>query len=229
MLAYGDAMDKAQQILDHLDRIPERQHAFAASLAEQMQTRGSLSEKQFYWFDQFYTQATSEQAPATNAPATGTAERFPQIVAMFKSAIEAASKDGEGIEQMRLRLETHDGLKIRLKRTESGRFVGDIYANERGTAIAERLGFDTSRGGTWFARISWDDGTLTPNNALINSPEFSSVLQLLRELNEDATAAMKVQGQRTSACGMCGRKLTNEVSRQYGIGPICRGKWGLGG
>lgn len=29
-------------------------------------------------------------------------------------------------------------------------------------------------------------------------------------------------GQEIGSCGVCGRTLTNEVSRAYGIGPICR-------
>lgn len=34
--------------------------------------------------------------------------------------------------------------------------------------------------------------------------------------------AMKLYGQKIGRCGHCGLRLTDEVSRAYGIGPICR-------
>ena len=36
-----------------------------------------------------------------------------------------------------------------------------------------------------------------------------------------------VQGQKTGTCCMCNAELTNALSIELGIGPICRGKWGL--
>lgn len=42
-------------------------------------------------------------------------------------------------------------------------------------------------------------------------------------------AAMLRYGIELGHCGHCGRTLTNEVSRSYGIGPICRGKMGWQG
>lgn len=45
---------------------------------------------------------------------------------------------------------------------------------------------------------------------------------------EDAGAkeAMLRYGREIGSCGHCGRTLTNEESRQAGIGPVCRGKLG---
>jgi len=38
--------------------------------------------------------------------------------------------------------------------------------------------------------------------------------------------AMLRYGQELGHCGHCGRTLTNELSREYGIGPVCRAKMG---
>lgn len=43
----------------------------------------------------------------------------------------------------------------------------------------------------------------------------------------DPLAAALRYGQRTGVCACCGRKLTNAVSIEAGIGPVCREKWGL--
>lgn len=40
-------------------------------------------------------------------------------------------------------------------------------------------------------------------------------------------AAAKMYGQNTGSCSCCGRQLTNALSIELGIGPICREKFGL--
>lgn len=47
---------------------------------------------------------------------------------------------------------------------------------------------------------------------------------VLRKIAEDPEAAMLLYGREIGKCGHCGRTLTNEESREAGIGPICRGK-----
>lgn len=51
---------------------------------------------------------------------------------------------------------------------------------------------------------------------------------VLARIAEDGwKAAMLRYGREIGSCGHCGRTLTNEESREYGIGPICRGKMGF--
>jgi len=56
-------------------------------------------------------------------------------------------------------------------------------------------------------------------------PEW--VLESLKTLAENPLGEAQAYGQRTGECSCCGRELTNEVSIELGIGPICREKWGL--
>ena len=44
---------------------------------------------------------------------------------------------------------------------------------------------------------------------------------------QDPLAAAVEYGKATVRCSCCGRSLTNKLSRQLGIGPICRTSWGL--
>jgi hypothetical protein len=39
--------------------------------------------------------------------------------------------------------------------------------------------------------------------------------------------AAKAYGLRYAICGCCGRALTNQESRERGVGPICAEKWGF--
>lgn len=50
---------------------------------------------------------------------------------------------------------------------------------------------------------------------------------LLAEIAKDEPAAMALYGKEIGQCGRCGRTLTDEVSRAFGLGPECRGKLGL--
>jgi hypothetical protein len=43
----------------------------------------------------------------------------------------------------------------------------------------------------------------------------------------DPYAAAKLYGQNTGTCSCCGLELTNPLSIELGIGPICREKFGL--
>ena len=45
-------------------------------------------------------------------------------------------------------------------------------------------------------------------------------------MESGANEALKRFGQEVGSCGHCGRTLTDETSRAYGIGPVCRGKLG---
>lgn len=50
---------------------------------------------------------------------------------------------------------------------------------------------------------------------------------ILAEIAKDPNGAMARYGQELGHCGRCGRTLTDETSRELGIGPVCRGEMGL--
>jgi hypothetical protein len=56
---------------------------------------------------------------------------------------------------------------------------------------------------------------------LENVPQ-GAILPILRRIGDDPEAAMALYGHEIGQCGACGRRLTNELSRRLGIGPICR-------
>lgn len=49
--------------------------------------------------------------------------------------------------------------------------------------------------------------------------------RLLRKVLDDPLSAARRYGLELGTCSDCGRTLTNAESREYGIGPVCRGKW----
>lgn len=61
-------------------------------------------------------------------------------------------------------------------------------------------------------------------------PTFSCTDATKAALNEIAAnpgEAARLYGKKTGRCACCGKELTNAVSIEMGIGPICAGKWGI--
>lgn len=52
--------------------------------------------------------------------------------------------------------------------------------------------------------------------------ERNMQVQVVRAIAEAPAEAAKLYGQEIGSCGVCGRTLTDETSRAYGIGPVCR-------
>jgi hypothetical protein len=50
---------------------------------------------------------------------------------------------------------------------------------------------------------------------------------ILKRIAANPSEAMRLYGKHKSRCGICHRRLTNDESRTYGIGPICRARWGF--
>jgi hypothetical protein len=68
----------------------------------------------------------------------------------------------------------------------------------------------------------------------VDGVEFKAVreasegtISALHRIAENPMEAAVRYGQKTGKCSCCGRKLTNKVSIEMGIGPICAGTWGL--
>lgn len=53
------------------------------------------------------------------------------------------------------------------------------------------------------------------------------VAELLTAVAKDPTGQARLFGQKTGICCCCGRELTDPISVEAGIGPICAEKWGL--
>lgn len=55
----------------------------------------------------------------------------------------------------------------------------------------------------------------------------ASTVDALQRIAANPMEAAVRYGQKTGKCSCCGRKLTNKVSIEMGIGPICAETWGL--
>lgn len=71
-------------------------------------------------------------------------------------------------------------------------------------------------------------GKISPEG--IYAPSFAATaetIELVKATAEDPLGIAVAYGRRTGNCACCGRTLTNRVSVELGIGPICRDNWGM--
>jgi Family of unknown function (DUF6011) len=91
------------------------------------------------------------------------------------------------------------------------------YAIDWGTDGAEDIKFYQIKQGKLYAQASAE---LWPINNL------DQVNKALEVIKADPKGASILYGLKLGVCGICGRTLTNQESRDLGIGPICAKKMG---
>ena len=116
--------------------------------------------------------------------------------------IAFASARDKGIKTPKLRLDSF----IFSRAPDTGRNAGSIYVKEDGTYLGKIAA-----------------GKFTATGACDESAK-ARVIAAAANPHESA----KAYGLRTGSCSCCGRELTNGLSIDLGIGPICREKFGWG-
>lgn len=180
------------------NRYPEEANGFIVSIAQQLFSKGFLTENQTgAWYRGKAKLAQIQEARKVESAAkSGQADLTP-IRKMFETAVS------NGFKKPIYRAE---GLKISLAPT-SGRNAGALYVVEiEGDAYQGKVF------GVQFQAVGSANSETLPRLQAIAANPFEAAVRF---------------GQRTGTCSCCGRKLTNKISIDLGIGPVCREKWGL--
>lgn len=116
-------------------------------------------------------------------------------------AVSFAAANAAGIKFPKLRM--GDGL-VFSRAPDTGRNAGAIYVKCYGAYIGKIMD------GRYLSTPGLSDATVAQVIAVAANPHD----------------AAKVYGMKTGKCSCCGRELTNGLSIELGIGPICRDKFG---
>ena len=114
---------------------------------------------------------------------------------------------------------------IDLRQVQAGR-----YAVINGQGEVTFLRIDRPDHGTWegwvFVKVQVSDDFQRIGAQRPQEPTYRGQWPaLLAQVLADPQGCAKRYGQAIGSCASCGRTLTNAESREYGIGPECRGKW----
>lgn len=178
---------------------------FINSLSNQLFKKGCLSEKQVEaWYrGKAKLDLIRSKREAEAREAQVTVDLTP-IRTIFETAVS------NGYKRPKYRAE---GLEIS-RAPMTGRNPGALYIKNESDAYGGKVvevTFHPSR-----------DGKAT------DFTPSGSAGDALKIIAADPLGAAVRYGNRTGRCACCGRELTNDVSIQRGIGPICAARWGLG-
>lgn len=173
-------------------------NGFAASLCENFQKYGNLSDKQVAAAERMVAKVAATRAARA-------AERDLKSVVVDLAAIRALFQTAHANGHKRPKYRAEDLVISRAP--DNGRNAGALYV--------------CGTGDDYVGKITADD-IFRPTNAA-----GSDVAGKLATIAADPRAAAVAYGRKTGSCSCCGRELTNHESIGAGIGPICATKWGL--
>jgi Family of unknown function (DUF6011) len=135
-------------------------------------------------------------------------------------------------------------VEYRQVETDKGtREVGQLVFADGTTVLAGSYGLDTSAddrfaNDTSFFRVwiqkrgqdygkGWNVQLYTSDDTTRVKLAVPTQLDMLRGIAKDPLAAASLYGHEFKRCGICSRGLTNDASRERGIGPVCAANLGL--
>lgn len=188
------------QLRANLSSLPARDQEFARSLLDQMDRRGSLSDKQWPWIKTLAARLPGASAGVTTL---GDPAALLQLFARAAATLQFPS--------IVMALPSGEAIKLWIAGPRS-RAPGSVTVALRETRV--RLG-TLNTDGTWSAApIGRDDMA-------------ASVATLLSRLLADPMRELAAHGRQLGACCYCRIELTDPRSLAAGYGPVCARKWGL--
>ena len=161
---------------------------------------GELSEKQLACVVKGY--AKQQERDAARNAARAEREANAPVIDLTRIRELFDSAQSNGLKKPALVI---NGLRVSLAPT-NGKNAGCLYVKDSGDYA----------------------GKISPEGRFFAIREArAEIAQELQALAADPLAALTAHGHQTGQCSCCGRLLTNAESIRLGIGPICRGRWGL--
>jgi len=183
---------------------------FAASLINQFEKRGALSEKQMYWVGVLLARAVAGPSAAASPDAPN--PKLEDASGLFTFFANAGKK----LKWPKLSFNLDEVGEFRLQVAGfKAKFPGSINMTD-----GKPYGMNK-----WFGRIALDGTIEFSGRALPN--ERIVIERLVRSFSKDPKGTAAKYGLKTGNCCFCNKKLEDEVSTAVGYGPVCAKKWGL--
>jgi hypothetical protein len=179
--------------------------AFAQSMMNAVTQYGVLTERQLETVERLMAQDAERQA-ARAVERQQRAAAAPEVsVAAIETAFATAHENG--VNSPKLRLDTF----LVYEAKPGSKNAGAIYVKEGQQYLGKIMG------GRFMRVRECDEATEARIVAVCADPHAAAVAYGKKGLEQGA-------GQ----CSCCGKRLTNKISKELGIGPICRAKYGWG-
>ena len=184
-----------------LPKLSNSDRQFAASLLQNFNKYGNLSDKQMHWVDTLTARATApRQAPVA------------LITVNFQPIQDLFDKAAQKLKRIRVKLQTTDGQPVVISRAgPMSKYNGQILITDGGP-------FGDNK---FFGRIDTTGEFFATRSATIE------VCNLVKQFSEDPAGAAAQYGKLTGGCSFCKHGLTDNRSLAVGYGPVCAKNFGL--
>jgi hypothetical protein len=190
---------------EQLTKLPAKDQDFAASLLDQLERKGKLSDKQWFWVDTLAARIGVRPVE----PVTLDVGDFAGVVTLF-------TKAKQHLKYPRIRLQLPDGRPLVLTLAGPGSSRAGWVTMTDGRPFGENL---------FYGRVSpsgnWEMGQA------IDEIVGDAVAELLHRLAADPEQVASSYGKLTGCCCFCTSQLSDPKSTAVGYGPVCAKRWGL--
>ena len=201
----GSNPPAATLLKEQLTKLPAKDQDFAASLLDQLERKGKLSDKQWFWVDTLAARIGAGPAE----PVTLDVGDFAGVIALF-------AKAKQHLKYPRVRLQLPDGRPLVLTLAGPGSSRAGWVTMTDGRPFGENL---------FYGRVSpagnWEMGQA------IDEIAGDAVAELLHRLAADPEQVASSYGKLTGCCCFCTSQLSDPKSTAVGYGPVCAKRWGL--
>jgi hypothetical protein len=201
----GGSPQAAILLKQQLTKLPAKDQDFATSLLDQLERKGTLSDKQWFWVDTLA--ARIGEGPAE--PVTLDVGDFAGVIALFEKA-------KQHLKYPRVRMQLPDGRPLVLA------LAGPGSSRAGWVNMTDGRPFGENR---FYGRVSpagnWEMGHA------IDEIVGDAVAELLHRLAADPEQVASSYGKLTGCCCFCTSQLSDPKSTEVGYGPVCAKRWGL--
>lgn len=190
----------------HQSKLAPKDQDFAGSLIVQYQTKGHLSDKQWYWVKTLITKAT-EPKPPVEAVTVGD---FAGVLALF-------AKAKQHLQAPKIELDLKGQPVVMAIAGNKSKHPGSIVlSNGEAYGTPNRVFFGLVK----------ESGAFLPNPKL-SQGDIAELTAFLGKLAADPAGVAAQFGKTTGKCCFCAHKLTDAKSLAVGYGPTCASHFGL--
>lgn len=198
----------AQTLKAGVTALNTKDQSFATSLLSQLESKGKLSDKQWYWVEVLAERTETAGVPDFTKEQVQVGALH-GLVALFNTA-------GAHLKHPKIRLKTEAGRSLQLS-------VAGPASKAPGTInLTDGRPYGDN---TWYGRVTVE-GQYEPRSGLAEDVK-NDLTAILTALSRHPAQTAAAYGKLTGNCCLCKSSLSDEKSTAVGYGPVCAKRWGL--
>jgi hypothetical protein len=204
----------AEILKQNVVQLPAKDQGFAKSLLGWLETKNSLSDKQWFWVVKLANEITQHDQAAPDAPIEQ-AQPPTVVVGDFSGVIQLFKTAQQHLKWPKIRLQLPDGRPLVLALAGHGSKVPGTVIITDGKSFGTNI---------WYGRVM-SDGVWEKSHS-VDAETQDLLSTLLIKLAKAPARVAATYGKLTGNCCFCTSTLSDKRSTEVGYGPVCAKRWG---